>query len=125
MGKYSIRGRNFWLLHTPFECSWSWRSILKWKVIGNGNETFMDGTVDGYRNSVEVIFTILSYHSVWNKTARVANIILGDQWSIHDFVKGVVPHLATLVEEQQIEGMAKWVWTALVEGEYSLKSTMV
>lgn len=33
MSKHTIKGRNFWCLEASQRCSWSWRSLLKWREV--------------------------------------------------------------------------------------------
>lgn len=133
---YLLKGRSFWTLKLPSDCSWSWRKILKLRgemrlfvkhKIGNGEKTFLWfdnwhplGPIDlrwGQR---------VRYDAASSLEAKVSSVINGNQWgwpitvtSDLNEIRDSIP--ATMVPNQSREDSVSW--TPSANGCFSASAT--
>jgi hypothetical protein len=130
---YLLKGRNFWNINIPQNCSWSWRNILKLRGIakrilkfevGNGENIFLwfdfwhqDGIL------IEVFGHKAVYDAQCNLKAKLSYVILNGDWYGRPARSDALMEIQSRLHEVSFGPYDTSVWTISKNGSYVSSET--
>ncbi|XP_058219469.1 uncharacterized protein LOC131330020 [Rhododendron vialii] len=132
---YLIKGRNFWNLKIPGDCTWVWRKLLTLRpvvqpyilsILGNGQSTSL--WYDNWHPLSPLMNkfgTRIAYDSGISKDATMSHIILNSNWAFPitqtwelNEVRNSLPPLI----QSRLNGADHVRWTLTANGQFSIAS---
>jgi hypothetical protein len=128
-----LKGKNFWSVSIPQNCSWSWRMILKLREIakrilkfevGNGENIFL--CLDSWHPS-GILFEIFRHRVVYDAQsslkAKLSSVMLNGDWFWRPARSEALVEIQARLHEVRFGPSINPVWTVSRKGSYVSSET--